>query len=106
MNALSWLALALLSTAVGQLLYKHASVKQSRAALIGAVASFCLAPPASYMALHSLNVATVYVSTALAQLAVVLASMFFFHERYSRRQWAGLGLILLGVIIFNKNAIS
>lgn len=105
MTALLWLVLALTATAVGQLLFKYASTHQSRPWTLAAAASFCVAPPASYMALHSLSMATVYVSTAVVQLAVVLVSMLVFHERYNPRQWIGLGLILLGVIIFNAGAL-
>ena len=96
-----WLALALLATALGQLLYKTASLHGSRVRLGVAVACFCIAPIASYLALRSLSLATVYVSTAISQLLVVVLSMASFGERYGSRQWLGLGLILVGVVVFN-----
>ena len=101
MNGWSWLAIAIAATACGQLLYKHASVTRSRMFTLYAIIAFCIAPVAAFMALHSLSLATVYISTAISQLIVVLASMLLFGERYDHRQWAGLGLILTGVIVFN-----
>lgn len=105
MIAWVWLGLALLATAGGQVLFKYASVARSRPALIAAILVFCFAPPASYFALKELSLATVYLSTALAQLAVVVASMLLFDERYTRIQWAGLSLILIGVVIFNLDKV-
>jgi drug/metabolite transporter (DMT)-like permease len=93
--------LALLATALGQLLYKGASMRGSRVRLAGAIAFFCIAPLAAYMALHSLSLATVYVSTAISQLIVVFGSMASFGERYGSRQWLGLAFIVAGVIVFN-----
>lgn len=101
-----WLGLALAATAVGQLIFKRATVQRSRVLMAIAVASFCLAPPASFMALHRLSLATVYVSTALAQLAVVLGSIAFFGERYAPRQWIALALIIAGVVTFNIKGIQ
>lgn len=101
MTAWAWLALALFATATGQLLYKEASLRGSRIILWITVACFCAAPIASYLALRSLSLATVYVSTSISQLIVVFGSMVFFGERYGSRQWLGLALILAGVIIFN-----
>ena len=101
MNGWGWLALALLATALAQLLYKEASLRGSRIRLGAAIACFCIAPVASYLALRSLSLATVYVSTAISQLLVVFGSMVTFGERYGFRQWLGLTLIVAGVIIFN-----
>lgn len=106
MNGWAWLAIAIAATAFGQLLFKHASVVRSRLYTLYAVAAFCIAPIAAFMALHSLSLATVYVCTAISQLIVVLASLALFGERYDPRQWAGLGLILAGVILFNLKVFS
>ena len=100
----TWLGLMLLATTIGQLLFKSASVKQSARLTVAAILIFCAAPPASFMALHTLSLATVYVSTAIAQLLVVISSLLLFRERYSFRQWTSLALILAGVLIFNSNA--
>jgi multidrug transporter EmrE-like cation transporter len=95
-----------LTTAGGQVLFKTASDRRSRSLTMAAVALFCFAPPASFFALRTLSLATVYVSTALAQLVVVLASMWLFGERYTRFQWTGLMLIVAGVITFNWPMLS
>jgi multidrug transporter EmrE-like cation transporter len=101
MTGWAWLVLVLLSTAAGQLLFKQASERRSRGMTVGAVALFCLTPPASYFALHTLSLATVYVSTAITQILVVVVAMLLFGERYSTMQWAGFVLILAGVATFN-----
>lgn len=101
-----WLLLALLATAGGQVLFKYASDRRSRSLVATAIMLFCLAPPASFLALRGLGLATVYVSTVLAQLLAVLAAMVLFGERYSRAQWAGFALILIGVGIFNYPSLS
>lgn len=103
MSGWSWLAIAIIATAVGQLLFKHASVTRSRRYTLYAIIAFCMAPIGAFVALHTLSLATVYISTAISQLFVVLASMALFGERYNHRQWAGLALILAGVILFNLN---
>jgi multidrug transporter EmrE-like cation transporter len=101
MSGWLWLGLALLATALGQLLYKDASLRRSRLRLMVAIAWFGVAPVAAYLALRSLPLATVYVSTAISQMIVVFGSMIAFGERYRPRQWLGLGLIVAGVIVFN-----
>jgi multidrug transporter EmrE-like cation transporter len=101
MNGWAWLAVAIAATAVGQLLFKHASVTRSRPFTIYAIGAFCIAPVTAFMALHFLSIATVYVCTAISQVIVVLASMALFGERYDNAQWGGLGLILAGVVVFN-----
>jgi multidrug transporter EmrE-like cation transporter len=71
-----------------------------------AAATFCLAPPASFFALKELSLGTVYISTAITPVLVVVAAMCFFGEKYSRLQWAGLSLIMAGVVALNLKTIS
>lgn len=99
-----FLFMALGATALGQLVYKRACVVASRRMTAIAIVIFCVAPISSFLALNFLSLATVYVSTAISQVIVVLASISFFGERYSSRQWVALCLILAGVFIFNSNA--
>jgi len=106
MTAWAWLAIALLATAVGQIVFKLAADRRSRGLSIAAAATFCLAPPASFFALRGLSLGTVYVSTAITQVLVVVAAMWCFGERYTRLQWTGLSLILAGVVLFNLKSIS
>lgn len=97
-----WLGMALAATGVGQVLFKAHAMTRRTSLLAATVLSFCMAPPASYLALRGLPLSTVYVSTALTQLGVVLLSMLLFEERYVPVQWLGLGLILAGVVVFNS----
>jgi len=103
MSGWIWLAIAIIATAIGQLLFKHASMTRSHLYTLYAIIAFCMAPIGAFMALHTLDLATVYISTAISQIFVVLASMLLFGERYNRKQWTGLTLILVGVILFNLN---
>lgn len=106
MTPWAWLALSLVATATGQVVFKLATERRSRKMTAAAVGVFCIAPPASFFALHGLSLATVYVSTAITQIMVVLVAILFFGERYSASQWAGLGLILAGVVVFNLPKIQ
>lgn len=105
MSGWTWLAVAIVATAVGQLFYKRASTARSRRLTVVAVGFFCLAPPSAYMALQQLSLVTVYVSTVISQLIVVMVSLTLFRERYSPRQWMALALILAGIIVFNARAL-
>lgn len=101
MNPWIWLVVALVATAAAQVLFKYASSRRSKWPMIATIGLFCLVPPASFLALRGLSLATVYISTALSQLLAVGAAMTVFGERYSRAQWVGFALILLGVGVFN-----
>lgn len=101
MNAWIWLGLALAATAVGQILFKYASARRSLAFTLAVIACFGVATLSAFMALQVLSLATVYVSTAICQVVVVLAAMVLFGDHYRPRQWAGLTLILFGVVVFN-----
>ena len=50
-------------------------------------------------ALSILNVSFVVPVTALSYVAGALGAVFFLHERVSRRRWAGVFLVSLGVTL-------
>jgi drug/metabolite transporter (DMT)-like permease len=100
-HAIAWLGASLLSTALAQLAFKAYFRSRRVAWLAATIALFALVPYTTFRALQGLPLATVYVATTISQLLVVGASLALMGEHYSRRQWAGFGLVLAGVILYN-----
>jgi drug/metabolite transporter (DMT)-like permease len=101
MPAVSWLALSLLLVAIAQISFKHYFKARQLPVLACAIILFLMVPFTTYNALKGLPLATVYVATAASQLLVVLISLVFMGERYSKRQYWGFSLVLAGIIVFN-----
>jgi drug/metabolite transporter (DMT)-like permease len=101
MHPVSWLALSLSCTALAQVAFKSYFKRRSNLALAAAVGFFLLVPFTTYQALKGMSLATVYVATAASQLLVVLISLAFMGEHYSRRQYLGFSLVLAGIIVYN-----
>lgn len=101
MQPVSWLAISIVCTAAAQTAFKLYFRSRSFWPLCGAVALFLVVPITTYHALRGLPLATVYVATAASQLIVVLLSLIFMGERYSRRQYLGFGFVLVGIAIYN-----
>jgi len=101
MTPVEWLAVSLTCTALAQVAFKSYFRKRRLATLACAIAFFMLVPFTTYQALKGLSLATVYVATAASQLLVVLISLAFMGERYSRRQYLGFSLVLAGIIVYS-----
>ncbi len=101
MNSISWLAIALVTTALAQVAFKLYFMKRDWRLIIVATALFAMAPYATYRALETLALATVYVATAASQLLIVVLSLAVLGERYAPRQYAGLALVLAGIVLYN-----
>ena len=101
MSPISWLCISLLATALAQLAFKSFFSARRGLLLATAIALFLVVPYTTYNALKGLPLATVYVATAATQLLVVVLSLVVLGERYTSRQYAGLGLVLVGIVIFN-----
>lgn len=97
----SWLVICVVCTAAAQTAFKFYFRSRSLWSLCGAIALFLLVPVTTYNALKGLPLATVYVATAASQLIVVLLSLAFMGERYSRKQYLGFGFVLVGIAIYN-----
>lgn len=97
-----YLAVAILATAAGQLFYKLYFVRRRFVNFAISMASFCIAPPLSYLALKVLPIGLFYMSSALSIVLVVIASVYMFGERLSRSQLAAMSLIVAGIFIYAR----
>jgi len=101
MAPISWLCMSLVATALAQLAFKFFFQSHRRVFLAGAIGLFLMVPYTTYNALKGLPLSTVYIATAASQLLVVLVSLLALGERYTPRQYAGLALVLTGIVLFN-----
>lgn len=105
--ALSVLALtvALITTAMAQLLYKSFFTDKNYVKLFGCLALFAVIPTANYFALQNLGMHYVYTSTAVSQVLIVILAWYILGESISRKKITAVSLIVLGVVLFNLPAI-
>lgn len=99
--SLASLALALLSTAIGQMLFKMYYLRTNKQYLIAAMITFLAVPLFSYLALLNLTLAFVYMSTAMIHVLVLAMSHYFLDEVLTRKHYVSMSLIILGIITFN-----
>lgn len=95
------LLFTLLSTAVGQLLFRMYYVRKKKIYLAAALGTFLAVPLLSYLALVNLTLAFVYMSTALIHVLVLIMSHMFLKEHLTRKQYISMSLIVVGIIVFN-----
>jgi len=95
------LVLSIVFTAIGQVSYKLFFLKSSKVYLFASIIFFCFAPIMSYLVLLELALTTVYMSTGLTYVLVLLAAKFLLGESISRRKNHSIVLIIGGVFIFN-----
>lgn len=91
---------ALLTTALGQVFFKHYHLTRRPLSLVLAVGLFLVTPPMTLLAVHRLGVGTVYVSTGLTYGLVAFLGWTVLGEHVSRRQVTGLALIMLGCLTY------
>jgi len=95
------LLFALLSTSVGQLLFRMYYVRTKKIYLAAALGTFLAVPFFSYLALLNLTLAFVYMSTALVHVLVLIMAHMFLKEHLTRKQYISMSLIVIGIIVFN-----
>lgn len=100
MSAYLLLLGALLTTALGQVSFKHYHLTRRPISFVLAVGLFLVTPPMTLLAVRQLGIGTVYVSTGFTYSLVAFLGWFAFGEHVSRRQVAGLALITLGCIVY------
>lgn len=100
-QSLASLAVALLATSIGQLLFKLHYQRPGSRYLYGALGTFILIPPVTYLALINISLAAVYMSTALSNILVLVMSRIVLKERITRRHAIAATLIIIGIIVFN-----
>ena len=98
----AWFALggALLATAFGQVMFKLFFRRRHYIWLATAIGFFAVAPVCNYLALQSLGIGMVYMSTALTIVLVVGMSHLVLGERLSRDHGIATLLIVCGVLIY------
>lgn len=100
-------------TSVAQIFVKRASAKmifgQGARTLIMSLVSVdvligggltVMAPILYLMALTTLPLSTAFFSSSLTVVFVVFIGKYIFHETISRAQWAGITLIVAGIVLF------
>ncbi|MGM0641819.1 MAG: EamA family transporter [Thermotogota bacterium] len=99
--AIIFLGLAVIFTALGQLLYKLYFTHKMRYFLTLAIFCFLLVPLFNYRALTELTIDIVYLSTSIKVALVLLFSYIFLNEHVSKQQiWSSL-FIIVGIILYN-----
>ena len=98
----AWFALggALLATAIGQVMFKLFFRRHRYIWLATAIGFFAIAPVCNYLALQTLGIGMVYMSTALTIVLVVGLSRLILGERLSRDHGIATILIVCGVLIY------
>ncbi|MEO8186381.1 MAG: hypothetical protein ABI580_03345 [Burkholderiaceae bacterium] len=94
------LLMAVLTTALAQIAFKHYHLFGQRRSLFVAIALFASIPPAAFLAVRQLGVGKVYVLTSLSYGLVTYLGWRFFKERVSGNQLKGLALITLGCLLY------
>ena len=95
------LSMAILANSASHVLFKHSLVTQKLSMKLVAVLLFAIVPGLVYLALKNLSLSTVYMSTSLTQVLILLAAKFLFHEMINTRKIVAISLIILGILIFN-----
>ncbi|MBI5136223.1 MAG: EamA family transporter [Nitrospirae bacterium] len=94
------LAGALFATAQAQLSYKLYFRARRRVHLAVAIACFVGASVCAYLALKSLSIGMVYMSTALTQLMVVGLAHRVLGEPFTRDHGIAMVLIVVGILVY------
>lgn len=95
------LGAAILTTTAGQGFYKAYHFHRRSLFLVLAVGFFIITPLFAFLALRGLGIDTVYMSTALTHVLILLVAHHCFSEVISRTRWVGVSLVLLGLVVFN-----
>jgi multidrug transporter EmrE-like cation transporter len=101
MIAWLFLAVVLLATVAGQLLFKHSHRSGRRVFTAAAIALFLLAVPFTLLAVRDLGIGRVYIAMALSYVITPLAAGALFGETIRSRHALALALILGGVVVYN-----
>jgi multidrug transporter EmrE-like cation transporter len=96
-----FLACAILTTTVAQVLYKTYFLKKQRSYLIIALCFFVVTPFFAFGALKGLSLSTVYMSTGLSSVLIILSGRLFLKETLVKRQIIAICLLTSGVVLFN-----
>lgn len=96
-----YLSSAIIFTATSQFLLKYSLTHRRWPYLFCALLFFALVPLLSFFALKTLELSTVYISTALTQVLVLILARLGLKEEIQRQKIMGICLIVVGIIIFS-----
>lgn len=97
-----FLILAIILTTLGQISYKfYARNGKKKIFIILSFIGFIFVPYCSYKALTNLSIDTVYMSTAIVIVLLLIASKILFNEHIPPARILGALLVLAGIIIYN-----
>src|SRR5690242_11575572 len=99
-NSYISLALALIFTAVGQVMYKLYINSKRLIHYLITIISFILIPLFSFFALRHLSLDLVYISTSLTIILILFLSVIIFKEKITFGQFMGSLLIVIGIVIY------
>ncbi len=98
---LAALAGGVAAAAAGHVLLRGSLVGRSAPTLLLAVAAFLVGQVGYYVALRGLEVGTVYMANGFIPVIALALSRALLGERVTARQAASVGLIVLGVLVYN-----
>jgi len=92
--------LAVVLTAVGQLLFKKYAITPKIIFLFLTIFTFLITPVVSFFALKQLTIAQVYLCTAFVPVLTTLGAKLFLSEKLTKHHLIGLTLILIGTFLY------
>ena len=101
MSGWLFLGVTIVATVVAQLAFKEYFLSRRKLFVPVAAVLFCLAVVCTYFAVRELGIGRVYVGAALTYVLAPLAARRLFGEHLGRNQMLALGLIVVGVVIYN-----
>ena len=87
--------------ALAQIAYKLFFMKQKKLFLVMSLTLFCCIPLLSYLALKKLDLSTVYISTGITYVLVLILARFILNETIDKQHIYAVVLIISGVLVFN-----
>jgi multidrug transporter EmrE-like cation transporter len=98
-----WIALctSFLTTAWGQVTYKLFAQTRRIWFFAAAMGLFIVAQLANYLALHRLPIGTVYISTGITQVLILVLSMLVLKEKITCDHVIAALLVVSGLILFS-----
>ena len=96
-----FLALTILCTFAAQLVYKLYFRHKDRRLIVLSLFLFVAVPVCSYQSLRVIPIDEVYMSTALTIAMATVGSLRLLGETLVKRQWLGVVLVMIGVIVYS-----
>lgn len=96
-----YLSCAIIFTALAQTSYKLYFHKNQLVYLAVTIILFCVVPVMTYLALKSLPLSVVYMSTGLTYVLIMFFAKYILGEFVEKRHVYAVTLIISGVLVYN-----